>query len=159
MKLVWITGLASLALLLGLAAYLAPLQPPLMALFLTFSPDSFGAVVQQWGPRGIALFRSHLPFDGLLLLAYSSFGALLVKNTRVFERSTVPALVWGAMMPVAGVFDAVEDAIHWVATAPDAVLGAGWYLLGGASSCVKTVLFVGFLLAASWHGWRRRRAA
>lgn len=159
MKSVWTTGVLALALLLGLAAYLAPLQPPLVALQLTFSHTAFDAVLQQWGPQGVALFRSHLGPDYLLLLAYGAFGYLLVQRSRLFVGSALPLALWRWTMPLAAAADAVEDAVHWAATAPGAVLGDGWHLLAGLCASAKLALFVGFLLAAAWRGWVLRRSA
>jgi hypothetical protein len=62
----WATGIAALLLFIGLAIYLLPLQPNIIALQFAFNAEAFRAILAQWQPEGIALFRSHLPVDVLL---------------------------------------------------------------------------------------------
>ena len=66
MKVVWALGLASVALFMGLGWYLQPLQPNIVALQFTFSPDAFQAVLDAWGAQGVQRFRLHLVIDDVL---------------------------------------------------------------------------------------------
>ena len=66
---IWTTGVAALLLFVGLAIYLLPLQPNIIALQFAFNADTFRAILAQWQPEGIALFRSHLPVDAVLMVA------------------------------------------------------------------------------------------
>lgn len=66
----------------GLGIYLAPMQPSVVALQLTFTPEAFAQVLQAWGPEGVQRFRRHLPVDGLLLLSYGTAGHWVVVRTR-----------------------------------------------------------------------------
>ena len=112
-----VTGIAALLLFIALAIYLLPLQPNIVALQFAFNADAFRAILEQWQPEGVALFRSHLPVDAVLLVAYGAFGYLFTTRTEVFARYTP---VWrmriSVFMPVAAVADAVEDVLHWYLT-------------------------------------------
>lgn len=114
---VGVTGIAALLLFIALAIYLLPLQPNIVALQFAFNADAFRAILEQWQPEGVALFRSHLPVDAVLLVAYGVFGYLFTNRTEVFARYTP---VWrmriSVFMPVAAVADAVEDVLHWYLT-------------------------------------------
>ena len=113
------TGIAALLLFIGLAVYLLPLQPNIVALQFAFNAEAFRAILGQWGPEGVALFRSHLPVDVVLLVAYGTFGYLLTTRTTVFASYTsLVRLRISVLMPVAAVADAMEDMLHW-------------YLIGG----------------------------
>lgn len=157
MKPVWFFGLSSLALLLGLALYLAPLQPPLLALQFTFSPQAFEAVTAQWGAQGVALFRSHLYPDFALMACYALYGVATVQRTRLFHMRHVPPIVWFAVMPLAALADVVENSLHLAITAPQAQAAAWWYLAAGISATLKFALMVFFVLVAAWRGWSLRK--
>lgn len=114
---IWTTGVAALLLFVGLAIYLLPLQPNIIALQFAFNADTFRAILAQWQPEGIALFRSHLPVDAVLMVAYGVFGYLLTTYTEVFAKYTpVWRLRISVVMPVAAIADAVEDVLHWYLT-------------------------------------------
>lgn len=157
MKRVWFFGLSSLALLLGLAAYLAPLQPPLVALQLTFSPAAFHAITTQWGPDGVALFRSHLVPDFGLMLCYALYGVCTVRYTRLFQMRFVPPIFWYAIMPLAALADVSENCFHLALTAPGAQPADWWYGAAGVSAVLKFVLLAFFLLAAVRRAWVLRK--
>ncbi|MDE2416710.1 MAG: hypothetical protein KGN32_02800 [Burkholderiales bacterium] len=152
-------GLVSLALLIGLGVYLAPLQPNLVALQLTFTPAAFAAVLAAWQPQGVALFRSHLPVDGLLLLSYAMFGYLLVGNSTVFARFSGAAR-WklALVLPLAACADAAENLLHWWLTAPDASAAAWIYTLAGVCASLKWLCLLAFAAVVVW-AWLQRRSA
>lgn len=156
MKSVWFFGLSSLALLLGLAFYLAPLHPPLLALQFTFSQQAFEAVTAQWGAQGLALFRSHLYPDFGLMACYALYGVATVRCTRLFQMRYMPPIVWYATMPLAALADAAENGLHLAITAPQAQAQAWWYLAAGISASLKFGLIAVFLGVACWRGWSRR---
>lgn len=111
------TGIAALLLFIGLAIYLLPLQPNIVALQFAFNAEAFLATLGQWGPEGVALFRSHLPVDAVLLIAYGTFGYLLTARTSVFACYTsLWRLRVSVFMPVAAVADAAENVLHWYLT-------------------------------------------
>ena len=85
MRGVWLAGGAALALLCALGAYLAPLQPNILALQFAFTPRAFGEVVHQWTGEPLHRFRMHLVADYALLVSYGLFGYLLSTRTQVFQ--------------------------------------------------------------------------
>lgn len=157
MKAVWLWGLASLALLLGLAGYLMPLHPTLVELQLTFSAAAFEAVTAQWGPQGVALFRSHLYPDFVLMVCYALFGVYMVLQTRLFHMRGVPPIIWLVCMPMAALADVCENSLHLALTAEQAQPAAWWYVAAGTSAALKFGLMALFLSTALWRGWTLRR--
>lgn len=150
-------GLVSLALLVGLGAYLAPLKPHLVALQFTFTPEAFQAVLATWKPAGVALYRSHLPLDGLLLLSYGCFGYGLASTSPWFSGFAVASrrrLAW--LLPWAALADAGENLLHWVLTAQGAVYAPWIYALAGVCASLK---WCGLLVFAAvvWTGALRKR--
>lgn len=114
---IWATGVAALLLFVGLAIYLLPLQPNIVALQFAFNADAFRSILGQWGPEGVVLFRSHLPVDAVLLVAYGVFGYLFTTRTAWFAKYTpLWRLRISVLMPVAAIADAVEDVLHWYLT-------------------------------------------
>lgn len=133
-------GLFSLALFAGLGLYLAPLQPNIVALQLSFNALAFQEVLQDWGPGGVALFRSHLPFDGVLLLAYGAFGYLAVARTRWFAalyqgRQAPLALL--LLMPLTALADCLENTFHWFLTGTTVPQLEWLYWMSGAFASLK----------------------
>ena len=145
MRLLWLSGLAALALLATLAWTLAPLQPGVVALQLAFTPGAFGGIVHAWPVEHLQRYLAHLPWDGVLLVCYGSFGWLLATRTRVFE-ACPPALRRAArwLLPWAALFDAVENLLHaWLASAPR--FGVPWaYALSATASSLKWLLLLAF---------------
>ena len=135
------TGIAALLLFMGLAVYLSPLQPNIVALQFAFNAEAFRTILGQWGPEGVALFRPHLPVDVVLLVAYGTFGYLLTTRTRVFaEYTSLWRLRVAVLMPVAAVADAAEDLLHWYLTGGH-LGGAG--LLVPIASAYSALKFAG----------------
>lgn len=147
--LLWASGLAPAVLFIGLAVYLLPLQPNIIALQFAGSATAFAAILNQWGPEGVALFRSHLPLDGVLLILYGAFGYLLTARTQVFTAcSPVRRLQLSLLMPVAALADAGENLLHWHLTSGP-VDGATWLVpLATTCSAIKFAGIVLFGLAA-----------
>lgn len=134
-----------LALLAGIGWYLAPLHPNVVVLQFAFTPQAFGEVIHRWPAEHLARYRAHLPADGLLLLAYAALGYQLAVRTVLF--ATVPAALralakW--LLPVAAVFDAAENILHWWLTAAPR-FGVDWpYQLAAACAALKWSLLFGF---------------
>ncbi len=148
MFLVWLTGIAVLALFIGLAWTLAPLEPGIVALQFAFTPSSFAAVVDAWPAEHLARYRAHLPVDGLLLACYGSFGYLLALRSTIFARCSPAVRVavrWA--LPLAAAFDAAENVLHWwliEASRP----GVPWpYALSATCSSLKWGLLLGYAIA------------
>lgn len=156
MKAVWFFGLLALGILLALGVYLAPLQPPLVALQFTFSREAFDAVAAQWGEQGVALFRSHLFPDFALMAAYALYGVCTVRYTRLFQMRFVPPIFWYAVMPLAALADVLENTLHLAITAPQAQVQDWWFVAAGACAALKFALITFFLVAAVRRGWALR---
>lgn len=145
MTLLWLTGLASMALLGGLAWYLSPLQPGVVALQLAFTPQAFGRIVHAWPPEHLQRYLAHLPVDGLLLVCYGAFGFLLSTRTALFVRSSLRVQRWARwLLPLAALFDAAENLMHaWLASAPR--FGVPWaYAASATVSSLKWLLLLAF---------------
>jgi hypothetical protein len=156
---VWASGSAAAALLAGLAWWLAPLEPGVLALQFAFTPRAFGAVVHQWSAADLARYRAHLPVDMLLLLAYAVFGHRLATRTALFAghgvgRGRHRLARW--LLPLAAAFDALENALHaWLTAAPRFGVPA-LYALSASASLAKWLLITGFALLC-WHVLGRQR--
>ena len=161
-----ITGLLALATLMvfaGLALWLAPLQPGIVALQLAFTPARFQDVLAHWGAAGVARYRAHFPFDFLLLALYGALGWRWVRRSPAFA---VLAPAWrrrvAALVPLAAAFDAGENALHLALTAP-ATLAAtpDLPLVIAAAMCAsgKWLLLTGFVVALLWGSLCARAAA
>lgn len=143
----WITGIAALGLFAGIALYLAPLRPGVMALQLAFTAKPFGEIIHSWSAGQLHRFRAHLPADCALLLSYGAFGYLLASRTQVFQ-SLPPALrhwaTWA--LPLAAVFDATENALHlWLTEVPRFGVHLP-YLLAASCATLKWLLFLAYAL-------------
>lgn len=154
---------ACVLLFIGLGIYLAPLQPSVVALQFTFTPEAFAQVLQAWGPEGVQRFRTHLPVDGFLLLSYGAAGYLAVARTRFFEPlATWLPLRWLALLlPLAAVCDAGENLLHWGLTGSGAVVSpwaAACYLLAGLCASAKWAGILVFVVAAGLVQVRRSLA-
>jgi hypothetical protein len=145
MRTVWILGALALLLVVGLAMFLAPLEPGVVALQLTFSPRAFAEVVHRWSPQDLARYRRHLLLDFALLAAYGSFGFLLVRRARWFEGgSTRTRAIAAGLLPGAAVCDAAENLLHgWLTEVPRFGVPAA-YPIAGSLALIKWLLIIGF---------------
>jgi len=141
----WPSGVLAALLFIGLLCYLAPLKPGVIALQFAWQPLTFGGIIHLWSEADLARYRSHLPLDCVLLLAYARFGWLLGTGTRVFT-PLAPATQRLARLclPAAALFDAAENAFHaWLTAAPRFDAPAA-YLMSAGCSALKWVLLLGF---------------
>ncbi|MCE1242988.1 hypothetical protein [Oryzomicrobium sp.] len=161
---VWAAALVFAVSQANLARLLAPLNPSLFALQLAFTPDAFWRVIEAWGPAGVAAYRAHFPYDFLHPFLYGAFGYLTATRTALLPGRT-PALGRAARgaLPVAGLCDLAENALHLhlLALAPGA--GGGLVTLSGTCSLIKWGLAAAFALALGWgvlrHGVARLAGA
>jgi hypothetical protein len=145
---VWLTGTAALILFAGLAWYLAPLEPSVVALQFAFTPRSFAAIVHAWPAEHLLRYRSHLPVDFLLLGCYGAFGYLIASRSALFARYS-PAVRTTATwtLPLAAAFDAAENTLHlWLTAAPRFGVALP-YAISGTCSTFKWALLTGFGIA------------
>ena len=155
MRAVWISGLTALALLAGFFWYLAPLDPGALALQFAFTPRAFGQIIHFWSPADLARYRSHLPVDVALLIAYGTFGYRWATRTGV-AATLAPAFrrVLSWLLPAAACFDALENALHWRLTEVPRFGVAPLYALSGAASLLKWLLILGFGLLGVYALYR-----
>ncbi len=148
-------GLAALAVFLGIAMYLAPLEPGILRLQFSFTAPSFEGVLHQWQALGIARYRAHFPADFVLLVLYGAFGfaygrqRVAVQTTR---RTVAWLLVWS--LPVAALADAGENALHLLLTHGGPAGAPALYALAGLAATGKWLGILAFTAAAL--GARRR---
>ena len=145
MRAVWLLGAASLLLFAGLAAWLAPLEPGVLRLQFAFTPRAFGTVIHLWSAEDLARYRAHFPWDFLLLGGYAAFGFLFARRAPLFTRLPASARTGAAwLLPLAAVFDAVENAFHlWLTAAPRFGVPQA-YALSALASTAKWLLLVAF---------------
>lgn len=95
----------------NLVLILAQLHPSIFSIQLSFTPEAFWRVIEQWGASGLAIYRSHFLFDNVHLFIYGAFGYLVVSKTSLFV-SMKPVLyrLILLMLPVAALFDLAENA-------------------------------------------------
>ncbi len=158
MKAVWALGVAALAVFVGLGWYLQPLQPNIVALQFTFSPDAFQTVLNAWGAQGVQRFRMHLVIDDVLLLCYGAFGYLLVQRSAWFGSfSPASQRRVAALMPLAALCDAVENLLHGYLTGEGVVAAPAVYGAAGAAASAKWLCLLLFALLCARVAWRRSR--
>jgi hypothetical protein len=155
LRAVWLSGLLALALFTGLAWYLSPLKPGVVALQFAFTPQAFGEIIHQWSPEDLQRYRRHLPVDFILLATYGLFGYLLVRRAPFF-RSCAPLLrrLASWLLPVAAIFDALENALHgWLTEVPRFGVPAV-YAASASFSALKWALILGFGLLLAYALFR-----
>jgi hypothetical protein len=145
MRAVWTSGLLALALLAGLAVYLSPLKPGVVALQFAFTPAAFGEIISLWSTDDLLRYRRHLPVDFLLLAAYGAFGYLLVTRTSTFGssgQSLRRLATW--LLPLAALFDAAENVLHgWLIEGPHMEVSFA-YAASTGFSALKWAMIAGF---------------
>ena len=152
-----LSGAAALMLAAGIAWYLAPLRPNILALQLAFSPRAFAEVIHAWSADDLLRYRAHLPYDCLLLACYGAFGYLLASRSALFAARPAAlrnAAMW--LLPLAAACDAAENAFHWWLTEVPRFDIAWAY--GVAASCAagKWLLLLGYWLLVLYALDRRR---
>lgn len=147
MRAVYLSGLLVVVLAVVTFWMTAGLQPGVTVLQFAWTPRGFGEIVHVWPPEDLARYRLHLPVDSLLLLAYGSFGWLLATRTALF--ASLPGRA-RFVLPLAAVFDAVENALHaWLTEMPRFGMH-GLYLLSTTCSALKWALLFGFAALVLW---------
>lgn len=142
-------GLAALAVFLGIAMYLAPLEPGILRLQFCFTASSFEGVLHQWQAQGIARYRAHFPADGVLLVLYGAFGFAYGRQrvaAQAAHRAVIWLLVWS--LPFAALADAGENALHLLLTDGRPAAAPALYALAGLAATVKWLAILAFGTAA-----------
>jgi hypothetical protein len=127
----------------GIAWYLAPLEPGILALQFAFTPRAFAEVVHLWPPEHLERYRNHLPFAYLLMVAYGALGYLLSSHWAILATRT--ARWW---LPLAALFEGVEKGLHWWLTAAPRFGVPVVYGLSASLATLKWLLIFGFALLA-----------
>lgn len=139
------SGVLAAALFIGVFVYLLPLKPGVIALQFAWHPQTFGGIIHLWSEADLARYRSHLPVDFVVLLAYAAFGWLLATRTTLFLPLAPAVRLFARLcLPLAAVFDAVENAFHWWLTAIPRFDAAPTYLMSTTCSAFKWGLLIGF---------------
>ncbi len=145
MFLLWSCAALALVLFVGITWALAPLDPGILALQMAFTPQRFGEVIHAWPAHHLQLYRQHFVADFVLLLAYAAWGYLLATRTRAFgSLGPVGARFARWCLPLAAVFDALENLLHlWLTEVPrfDVPLV---YAVSGSCSLLKWLWMLGF---------------
>jgi hypothetical protein len=152
-------GLAALAVFIGIAVYLAPLEPGILRLQFSFTASSFQGVLEQWQAQGIALYRAHFSADFVLLVLYGAFGFAWGRQcvaARAMHRRLAWLVVWS--LPVAALADAGENVLHLLLTdgRPDAA--PQLYAAAGLAALLKWLAILAFGAATLGASRRQRRA-
>ena len=115
-------------------------------------------MVHQWTGEPLHRYRVHLLVDYALLASYGLFGYLLTTQTRVFEAFQGRHRRWLAWtLPLAAVFDAVENSLHlWLTEVPRFGVPLP-YLLAALAASAKWLLLFSFGLAVAVALLRGRR--
>lgn len=155
MRLPWFSGTVALIFLGGLAWYLAPLNPGIVALQLAFSPRAFGEIIHLWSTGDLARYRAHLPFDFGLIVAYSVFGYSFASRNSVFFGLTRFWSVFARWcLPGAGAFDVVENLLHgWLTEVPRFGVPL-LYAVSASCSLTKWLLLAAFALLVAYAAAR-----
>jgi hypothetical protein len=149
----WASGLLSILLMAGMAAYLRDLEPSLLAAQFTFSRVSFEAVLSRWSPDQVARFAQHFKVDYLFLLVYGFFGWRFGRQRLFSHRSASKGrsvLPW--LLPIAAAFDCLENMLHQSFLSQPQ--GDSQYVLAGMAASAKWALTLAFL-ALAVHAWRK----
>ncbi len=150
MRAVLALGLATLVLFAIIAIYLLPLAPGIVALQFTFSKAAFTAVTAKWQAGGVALFRSHMPADFVLLVMYATFGWLLGSRWPRAQLAGVSihrAIRWS--LPVAALGDATENALHLLLTSGEPIASQLLYPMAGIAASIKWLGILVFVIAVA----------
>lgn len=145
MRAVWASGVLAAVLFIGVFWYLSSLKPGIIALQFAWHPQTFGGIIHLWSEDDLARYRSHLPVDYAVLLAYAAFGWLLATRTRVFAPLSPAGRLFARLgLPLAAVFDAAENAFHWWLTEMPRFDTPATYLMSTTCSAFKWGLLIGF---------------
>lgn len=143
----WLSGALTLILFVAMAMHSSPLSPSIPIIQLTFDEAAFKAVLAQWGPNGVELFRTHFFIDFSFLTSYGVFGYLLGRQVTCRHNANPSArhfLIWA--LPAAAALDACENLLHLSFIAYGAHPAPGAYLLAGLVASGKWLLIAAFVI-------------
>lgn len=154
MPLTHLFALGALTLFCGISLYLLPLEPNLLTLQFSFTPNDFQAVIAQWQGEALQRFKWHFGADFALLLCYGLWGYQWVHTAAWLKhRSYRNTLAW--LLPLAATADALENLLQLYLLEQNAALPL-LYFLAGSAALLKWLLLASFVLLLAWL-WARRR--
>ena len=149
--LLWLSGALALGLFVAMAIHSSPLTPAIPALQLTFNEAAFRAILTQWGPDGVALFRQHFRIDFPVLASYGLFGYLFARHSSLFDRlAPLPRRLSGGLLPTAAGLDTIENLLHLRFIADPATHAPALYLIAGLVASGKWLLIAAFALCSGY---------
>jgi hypothetical protein len=149
--LLWLSGSLALLLFLAMVVFTLPLRPGIPCLQLTYSEAAFKAILVQWGPHGMARFRTHFAIDFPVLASYGLFGYLLGSWSSLFtaQAATLRRLIiW--MLPTAAGMDAAENLFHLYLISGAPEIPEALYLAAGSIASIKWLLIVIFVTSTAY---------
>jgi hypothetical protein len=155
--LTWLT-----ALLFAAMAWQAwPLQPGIPQLQLTFTEQTFRAVLNQWSTSDLARFHDHFFWDFPFVVAYGLWGWVLVRQNTGFnpEPTSKRLSVWAWCTPLASGLDALENILHLHLVFTPGPFHATEYFVAGSVATTKWALLAAFAFRWGRSFFRRRRSA
>lgn len=129
----------------NLGRFIGALQPNFLVMQFAFTPARFAAILQAWGPEGVALYRAHFAYDLIHPLIFGALGWVAVKTSPVFEGlSPRQESLCRWMLPVAAGFDYIENTCQLRLLALSA--GTADWLVPLSATCasIKWALALGF---------------
>jgi hypothetical protein len=136
-----------MALFIGMALYLLPLEPSIVSLQFSFTESDFKWILGRWQTAGVCRFKAHFAADFPFLVCYGLFGYVLVARTNTLN-AVAPRLksllIW--TMPAAAMADIFENILQLRLLDIKIGLSPIWYAALGAAATVKWLLLVLFVL-------------
>tara|TARA_R110001583_G_scaffold100991_1_gene247303 strand:+ start:2517 stop:3032 length:516 start_codon:yes stop_codon:yes gene_type:complete len=147
----WVGFLAIIATLLfaAMAIYTSPLEPSIPEIQLTFTASAFNAILAEWKPAGVHLFKVHFLIDYPFLVSYGALGYLISIKTRLFTGvAPLVRTLHAISLPVAAVADATENALHLFFLFKAGPVAQSLYFVAGTVVSIKWLLIVTFVGSA-----------
>lgn len=151
--LLWLLGTLTILLFVGMVIYSAPLEPSIPTIQFSFNEATFNSVLAQWGPSGVARFKTHFAIDFPFLVSYGLFGYLLSQHTSLLKK--LPALVRSLLswaLPAAAAMDAAENLLHLHFISGATAIPSALYLVAGVVVTIKWMLIAAFAIGAGYAG-------
>lgn len=154
----WLSGALSLLLFIVMAVHSAPLSPSIPALQFTFEPAAFQTILTQWGPAGVARFRSHFAIDFPFLLSYGLSGYLCARHTGLFASLGARSRqLLTLLLPGAALLDAGENLLHLYLLDATSSPPPALYLLAGVVASLKWSAIAAFAISIFYAKIRQRQ--
>ncbi len=123
--------------------YLPENAPGIIAIQFCASPETFMAVLKQWGEAGVTGYREHLWLDYLFPASYAIFFASLIawlERKRTISTGKIPIIF---IFPLAaGLLDWLENTIHLQLLENPAVVNGVLVLIAFVISFTKWLLLI-----------------